>query len=1086
MVRLADLAIRRPLPTLLLWALVAAVLALAGFGVSNQVSPSIYTVAGSQSSREQTLANDKFGPGVLVPILLQGPRDQVDRQGPLVVRRLAARPDTRVMSAWDTGPAAKALRPNPTSAMIVASVAHGERDMVATYQKQIDKTVDTTIHGDVRAHITGQPTLDIAAKNAAIDATRTASLIALPILLVVLFFLLGRPVAAVMITAVAGTTVLMSFGVLAILGRIVDVDAATLALASLTGLALGVGYALVVMRRFLDLEGPAGSGHADDVRAATQAVASSGRALLFGGTVLIACLILAVLIAPTEILMSLGIGVLVSAALAVGGAVAVLPALLVLLGHHLDTGRVLPPRFVRGAWDRLVNTGSFVTKRAVWTGAAATAILGVLAIPAMSIDTGPPDVSSLPAGNQARQDFETVAKVMGPGWPTPYNVLVVSDKRPITDTKLLAAIDRYQRQIARDPRVDSVAGPGAFRAQTKALGKLPKSLRDSSKLLKGGKRDLGRLESGLGQAGAGAQQLRSGLEAASSGANQLHSGSGQAGNGAAQLHAGLAAARTGAAEISAGLKSALSGAEALRTGATKALAGSKQLTGGLGQAATPVKQGAPIVRQMASDMSSATAALGPLVGSAQSTTQSLDEAIATLQSAGSDPQVANALAAVRAARQQAATLSGGLTSVQSKVSGASGVASAFAGQITQLSSGLGQLLAGSTQLQSGIGQLQSGNSQLAGGIARLNTGGGQLTSGLTVLRDGAGQLEAGLGQLTGGAGQLASGLAAGPSGAGRLVSGLSTMETGVAKFRGQLPSPKDLEQLQRESPGLFNSGYFVLAAIAGAPPSQREQASFAVNLERGGSAGQIVVIPRYASRDSRTRELGATLRDSSERFAAATGTETAVGGPAGNLADYHDTTAARIWIVVAALAALTALLLMLMLRTVVLPLVAVAFDLLAAGAVFGILRLLYVGDDPIGGGPGYLEPMGIIGLFAAVFGLTVVFEVALLERAREVFLRGGDPHEALRVGLRGTAWETTGAAIAMVAAIIPFVLSDLITLRQFGIGVAAVVILDAFLVRPVLLPAAVELLGRRCWWPTSRSVRRPAPGAPKPGAPAPA
>ncbi len=1084
MVRLADLAIRRPVPTLLVWIAIAAALALAGFGVSDQVSPSIYTVAGSQSSREQTLANDKFGAGVLVPVLLQGPQAQLDQQGPQVVRRLAARGDTRVMSAWDTGPAAKALRPSPTSAMVVASVAHNERDMVATYQKQIDETVRSTISGPVHEHITGQPTLDIAAKNAAIDATRTASLVALPILLVVLLFLLGRPVAAVMITATAGTVVLMSFGVLAILGRLVDIDPAALALASLTGLALGVGYTLVVVRRFLDLEGPAGSGRTDDVRAATQAVATSGRALLFGGTVLIACLVLAVLIAPTEILMSLGIGVLVSAALAVGGAVAVMPALLVLLGHRLDLLRATPPRVVRGAWDRLVGAGSFVTRRAVWTGAAATAVLAVLAIPATSIETGPPDVSSLPAGNQARQDFETVAQVMGPGWPTPYNVLVVSNKRPITDTQLLAAIDRYQREIARDPRVDSVAGPGEFRAQTKPLGKLPKSLRDSSKLLKGGKRDLGRLENGLGQAGAGAQQLRSGLEAAASGANQLHSGSGQAGGGASQLHAGLAAARIGAAKISSGLNSALTGAEALRAGAGKALAGSKQLTGGLGQAAKPVQQGAPVVKQMANDISSASASLGPLVGSAQATTSSLDEAITKLQAqAGTDPQVASALAAVQSARDQAAAVSSGLGSVQSKVSGASGVATAFAGQTSQLASGLGQLLAGSTQLQSGIAQLRSGNSQLAGGIARLSSGGGQLTTGLTALRNGAGQLESGLGQLTTGSGQLASGLSAGTGPTGQLVSGLGQMQAGVAKFRGQLPSPKDLEQLQRQSPGLFDSGYFVLAAIAGAPPSQREQASFAVNLERGGSAGQIVVIPRYASSDQRTRELGATLRDSSQRFAAATGTETAVGGPAGNLADYHDTTAARVWVVVAALAALAAVLLMLMLRTVVLPLVAVAFDLLAAGAAFGILSLIYVGDDPIGGGPGYLEPMGIIGLFAAVFGLTVVYEVALLERAREVFLRTDDPREALRVGLRSTAWEATGAAVAMVAAIIPFMLSDLITLRQFGIGVAAVVILDAFIVRPVLLPAAVTLLGRWCWWPTSRRARR---GRATPSAPAPA
>ena len=171
----------------------------------------------------------------------------------------------------------------------------------------------------------------------------------------------------------------------------------------------------------------------------------------------------------------------------------------------------------------------------------------------------------------------------------------------------------------------------------------------------------------------------------------------------------------------------------------------------------------------------------------------------------------------------------------------------------ELSVGLSQLYAGSTDLQGGLAKLRKGNADLAAGIGKLNTGGGQLTTGLGALNDGAAALESGLGQLTTGAGDLKTGLAGGQGPTGQLVGGLGKLEAGVAKFRGALPSTKDLEQLQRESPGLFDSGYFVLAAIQGAPASNQDLASFAVNLDRGGNAGQIVVVPKQAARTDATR-----------------------------------------------------------------------------------------------------------------------------------------------------------------------------------------------------------------------------------------
>jgi X-X-X-Leu-X-X-Gly heptad repeat protein len=717
-------------------------------------------------------------------------------------------------------------------------------------------------------------------------------------------------------------------------------------------------------------------------------------------------------------------------------------------------------------------------RNAIGAGALATAALLLLAIPALSLPTGPPTAELLPADNDARQSFERVAAVMGPGWPTPFNIVVHAPDRPLTSKALLRGIERFQADLARDPHVASVVGPGAFAAVSRDLGTLPKQLKESSKLLKGGKKDLGRLQRGLGQAGSGAGQLREGLVSAADGAGQLQGGAGTATSGAGQLRSGLDQARSGATQISGGLQQALDAARQLRDGAAQALSGSKQLTGGLGQAAGPVKQGLPVVQQMAADVATGTDAVKGAAAGAQALTAQLDEAAAQLAMLPDSPEKQAAQGAVQSARQAADATTASLSGAQSKLTGASAVAGAFAAQVADLSAGLAQLYAGSAALTDGIAQLQDGNRRLADGIGQLSGGGSQLTAGVGALRDGAVRLEAGLGQLTSGAGQLAGGLAAGTGPTGQLVTGLGRLQSGVAKFRSSLPSTKDLERLQRQSPGLFDSGYFVLAAISGATPRQRNQATFAVNLDRGGSAGQITVIAKQGAAADATRALGVQLQRRVDAFAARTHTQAAVGGPAGQLGDFTTETTSRILAVVIALAVALALMLTLLLRAVLLPLVAIAFDLLVAAATFGVVDLLFAGDNPPLGGPGYVDPMSIIATFAALFGITVVYEVQLLQRTREAFVDSGDAHGALRTGLRETAAAGTGAAIAMVAAIVPFAASGLIVARQVGVGVAVAIILDALVVRPVVLPAAAELLGRHGWWPT-RSPASP-PRAPEP------
>jgi len=115
-----------------------------------------------------------------------------------------------------------------------------------------------------------------------------------------------------------------------------------------------------------------------------------------------------------------------------------------------------------------------------------------------------------------------------------------------------------------------------------------------------------------------------------------------------------------------------------------------------------------------------------------------------------------------------------------------------------------------------------------------------------------------------------------------------------------------------------------------------------------------------------------------------------------------------------------------------------------------------------------------IGIFAAIFGISIVYELLLLDRARARFLETGEAVESLAFGLRRTGAAATGAAAVMVAAALPFAFSELINLRQFGIAIAIAVTLDALIVRPVLLPAAVALLRDSAWWPAGQAQPRAA------------
>jgi putative drug exporter of the RND superfamily len=155
-------------------------------------------------------------------------------------------------------------------------------------------------------------------------------------------------------------------------------------------------------------------------------------------------------------------------------------------------------------------------------------------------------------------------------------------------------------------------------------------------------------------------------------------------------------------------------------------------------------------------------------------------------------------------------------------------------------------------------------------------------------------------------------------------------------------------------------------------------------------------------------------------------------------------------------------------RSIVVPIKAIILNLLSVGAAYGLIVLVFqkgVGADLLGFQQvDAIEAWLPLFLFSILFGLSMDYHVFLLSRIRERFDQTGDNTESVAYGLRTTGGLITGAAIIMVAVFAGFAAGNLVMLQQMGFGLAVAVLIDATVVRSVLVPATMKLLGDRNWY----------------------
>ena len=1020
---IARFAIRRPVPILIVWVGIFVVALFFAGKARDNLHETNLQVPGTDSHRAAELTERQFGSQISLAVLLKAPdgdQRQLRAEAERLIRRLERIEGVQVLSPYAIG-GDRALREPPNQALLTLQVSRSEQDVSKHTLPDVEDALDE-VNPPVEAELSGRAPLVRALNDASLDSLDQGERIALPILILLLLLVFRSPIAALVPLLCGLLVTRIGMAIMWILNHYFALDALALNMLTMIGLALGVDYSLLIVSRFRE---ELREGRTVE-EAVGQAVARAGRTVIFAGTALAVGMLGALAIAPGALLESATFGVIVACVLAVTAGLFAIPAGLALLGTNVDRWQLWSGRR-ENPWVRLSERLS----RKPGVAVALTIFpLLLLSTPALALDTGPPNVENLPPDNAARKSYEEFERDRGAGWATPFEVTFVTEG-PITTEKRLRDLKRFQLEVARQRGVQAVLGPASLLDRTAVLRRLTRQIAS-------GGQQLTQLERGLRRLLRGAGALDRGLQAGSQGARELTAGLEEAANGSGRIADGTSAAAPQTQQLAAGVRETEEGAGRIAGASRRANRGSKRLVDAM----------RTLTRSLRAQNRNSDDQLTIPLQTAQSSVQSALRNLGSVgPAAAADPAVARARADVQAALSQLGPLNTNLA----------GYATEF--EVNALASR--RILRGMESLAAGLAQLAGGSDRLDAGIARTAAGAALLSQGTQTLDSGLNQLLSGNG---GGARALSAGLdraAAGSTALGRGISRL--LDSVVAVRQANLRSTRSLQRQGTSIAKASTSGYFVLAGIEGTQPQTQQNVGFAINTPRGGNTARVIVVPDGGAFDEDTQALRPVLEREAEKTADSMNAESVVGGPAVLLDDFDQATTARFpWLVIV-LVVVTFLVLLVLFRAPVLALCAVLLNLVTVGAAVGVLILCFQTDPPPLGGPGYLDAIALSGIFAIIFGLSIDYEVFLMSRLVEGRAVTGTTEGAIRYSLEKTATIITGAAAVMAFVFLAFAVSPVANTRQFGIGLTVAVVLDATVVRLILLPALIRLFGERTW-----------------------
>jgi putative drug exporter of the RND superfamily len=1052
--RLGPFLTRRSRLVVGIWMALVVVLAFAGRDFGLAAKPHEMLVAGSPSMRAHEIAERRFNSEEVLILMLRGPHVAVERQGRRLSRSLDRIPDATVLSPWLGGGTIRGLAPRPGVAALILRLGEQE-ELLTAVLPPVEERLDAVVKGPVKASVAGLPKIVKSGQEATEHATMVGEAIAVPVLLIVLLLVFRSVIAAAVPVVSGGSVVVACQGVLALMSRLVQIDSFALGVVSMLGLALGVDYSLLVVSRYREEREKRDAGDA-----ARATISAAARSILPAGSGLVLAGVVVLELNPSALVSSVGIAVVVVTAFSVIAALCVVPAMLMLLGDRLD--RLALPATKRRRVAVIPWLRGLSRRRPVVI--AITLVLAVLAALAPTLSSNLTTGKLLPSGDPGRQEQEAIESSIGPGWVAPFEVLVDGNGQPVTTRQRLDAMVAFQRHAERIPEVKTVAGFGELKGGIDGLTHLERQLEKEES-------GLVRLDNGIRTAQGGAGRNTRGLQRAAAGAQRLARGL-----GAGLLAEGMQGVRTGSQQLAVGLGRADEGSADVGNASSRASTGVSRLSEGLRRERKGVSQMRStnrLIRRATEEGEASARELEGLATGAEAQLAKAWGALERMTDGRGDPEYASAVAAVRLAIEQLAgtgpegedavsSSADGIRSRAADVSGQLDVAGYLAGKQGEVGKrtgeGIDKLLEGAGTLQRGLARLSDGTERLTGAVSRLATGSSRLSPAMGRLARGTEHLQGALERLGVGGRALAGGLSNGSRQSTRLTAGLRKMSRRLSRGNGS----SQLDRVRRRSPGLFRSGYFVLAGFDGARERRREPLGFLVDLDEGGVGARMLVVPRFGLADPQSGETRERLQEDADSLARATGMEVAIGGLASSELDIDRAYRERIPLTRLALAAVTALVLLFVIRSLTMALIAALLNLLTLAATFGLVALLFNGS--LLGGPGYVDTVAVLATMMLTFGLAADYEVFIFARMREEYVRTGDPHQAVDNGLARVAPVVTGAAVIMITVFLAFSVSSFISIRDLGVAQAIGIFIDAFIVRLILVPAIMHALGKRAWW----------------------
>jgi RND superfamily putative drug exporter len=790
-------------------------------------------------------------------------------------------------------------------------------------------------------------------------------------------------------------------------------------------------------------------------------------------------MVVAFFVLPGALLASLAGTLAMVVVLTVTVAILVGAPTLVLLGHHIDRWRIGPTRSVKRSG--LMAMVSAALKRPALVAALIGGVVLALAAPALGLKTGPFSATQLPGDDPVRRDAEMISRSVGRGFEAPFTIVVTAGNGTITEPDRLAELGRWQHRLSGLPGVQSVVGPRQVASAVAPLRRAGRSF-----LVSKGEpapvANLGRLGDRLDRAEGGVANVRGGLARATYASGGLAKGSNSAEEGALRLANGIDRAASKGQRSLGGIDEFATGSRKLVGGLTTAANGALQLKLSLPALASNPRQnalpeGRRLIGSLAQDRQSK---IPQLQASAQVAADQLKVALQELNAMTIERSDSHYVHALEAVSRASTVVDGAGPSGQVSAAGYSGLSFELAALQSRLGEdeskakemkewlestilGIDQAAKATKKLSDGLGEIKVGGKRLGRGAVRIKHESGQLVHVLGLFDSGANRLTGGLAQISTVATRLEEGLGEGFHRSRSLQSGLHRASTRITSQAASVGH--QIDRVRHVFPTLLDSGYFTLSALDGTRQRIRERAGEVIALEDGGRAAALLVVSHFPFNSPGSIAFNERLDDEASRLERESDLSVGVAGFPPTLNTYSRVTRERIPNVVAAITLATFLVLVLVLRALPLAALAVALNLITVGVAFGILTLLtHVPSSMPLGGHEYIDAVGANTIFGIVFGLSIDYAVFLLVRMREHYDQNGNSAAAIQFGLEKTAGVVTGAAAIMMAVFIAFAGTSVATVSQLGIGLTVAVLLDATVIRIVLLPALMLLVGDRIWW----------------------